>query len=101
VADRAKDGGMTIDEMIAVLQAYKEGKPIEYRSVIGYPQAWIDLKISPMLETRWDFYVFEYRVKREPRRLYVLFNEYGPTDYATTPSYYGSTPVIEFIEVMK
>lgn len=49
---------MTIDEIIAVLQAYKEGKTIEfYDSSAG---KWIEC-INPV----WDFEHIKYRIKPE------------------------------------
>lgn len=58
---------MTIDEMIKVLQAYKKGKPIEFRKksdnsdwVVGDSPNWA-----------WDFSNYDYRVKKNPTRLEV------------------------------
>ena len=55
---------MTHEEMIAVIQAHKEGKAIE---VTG---AGIDewtVANSPL----WDFNKYRYRVKRAPREIYL------------------------------
>jgi hypothetical protein len=50
---------MTIDGMIAVLRAYKEGKPIEYRpSSLGQ---WVCT-----MKPNWDFNGTEYRVAQIP-----------------------------------
>ena len=57
---------MTIDEMIAVLQAAKEGKQIQARSK-HYPDGgWRDTDISS-----WHFFPFDYRVKPEPREFWI------------------------------
>lgn len=53
---------MTTDEMIAVIQAYKDGKQIQYRNL--QPGAgWND--VSPD-GPAWCFNEVEYRVKPEP-----------------------------------
>lgn len=51
---------MTTDEMIAVLQAYKEGKKIEVR-YIHSKDDWV-VALTPC----WDFATYTYRVKPEP-----------------------------------
>lgn len=60
---------MTIDEMIAVLQAAKEGKKIQarrYGTIIwGTP---------PEV---WNFENYEYRVKPEPMEAFLWFDNYG------------------------
>ena len=48
---------MTLDEMIAVLMAAKDGKVIQFRNVCG----WEDAE-----DVYWNFRVNEYRVKPEP-----------------------------------
>lgn len=59
---------MKIDEMIEVMKAYKEGKPIEFRGK-GSPmtQKWASAD-----EPIWDWDSLDYRVKPEP--------EYVPYD---------------------
>lgn len=56
---------MTIDEMIAVLQAVKEGKQIQVR--VGGESPFYDCLSSPV----WDFAMFEYRIKPEPREFWL------------------------------
>jgi hypothetical protein len=51
---------MTYDEMIAVIQAAKDGKAIEVRQVDR--DTWYTYRV-----TNFDFYSHVYRVKREPR----------------------------------
>lgn len=52
---------MTIDEMIAVLQAAKQGETLQVmRNRDG---SWVDLGEAP----NWNFSVNTYRVKPEPR----------------------------------
>ena len=50
---------MTIDEMIAVLQAAKDGRPMKYRA-IGCSK-WEDTS-----DPRWNFVHYEYREKSVP-----------------------------------
>lgn len=60
---------MTIDEMIEVLQACKEGKTIQflYRSS-GQEESWRDIIGTPI----WEFSRVKYRVKlKEPREIWV------------------------------
>lgn len=59
---------MTTEEMIEVLQAYKEGKKIEmFVKTMG---KWVEVKV-PL----WNFYDCVYRVKKNPTRLDVA-NEF-------------------------
>lgn len=54
-----------IDEMIKILNAYKEGKTIEHRFInrkIGESCAWMNMQ-KPV----WNWDVFEYRIANEPR----------------------------------
>jgi hypothetical protein len=55
---------MTVDEMIEVLQAAKDGKAIQYRNIdIGGD--WIDCSKTCL------YYTPEYRIKPEPRECWV------------------------------
>lgn len=53
------------DEMIAVIEAHKEGKPIQFRG-IKPPNicGWETLTTEPS----FDFWTYEYRVVPEPRK---------------------------------
>lgn len=58
---------MTIDEMIEVLEAYKNGKEIEYcDKFISSISGW-NIVENPI----WDFGNFNYRVKKAPTNLEV------------------------------
>ena len=57
---------MTIDEMIAVLQAAKVGKTIQFRD--NRDICW---NTSERNNLKWDFGSIEYRVKPEPREIWV------------------------------
>ena len=92
---------MTLDEMIAVLQAAKRGEVIEVRPRTG--GVWTEVQIAD-----WEFSTRDYRVKpRERRRLYQIVNANGHTcsllyrdreeaEHDTKPGEH----VIEYREVM-
>lgn len=56
---------MTVDEMIEVLEAYKQGKTIEM--FVDAADRWIVVDYYPL----WDFTKCNYRVKKNPTRLEV------------------------------
>ena len=61
---------MTIDEMIEVLQAYKEGKAIQAVPLCDN-SGWYDVK-----KPSWDFSAMEYRIKPEKKIIpYETFEE--------------------------
>lgn len=62
---------MTIDEMIAVLEAAKEGKEIEFQ-YINHPRVW-----NPASQPGWDFYRLRYRVKPELIERWVVITSDG------------------------
>ena len=57
-----------IDHMIAVLQAFKEGKAIQFRDS---GNSSTDENWGCALKPSWDWVTFDYRVKPEPRRIWV------------------------------
>ncbi len=57
----------TIDEMIEVLQAIKEGKAIEYQYNRDNWKVWSDL-----IGSAPDFYEYTFRVKKEQRRHWCI-----------------------------
>jgi hypothetical protein len=59
---------MTHDEMIAVIQAHKDGKIIQGRSQIEHKPAWCDRDKRFL---NFDFSLYDYRVKPEPMVVYV------------------------------
>ena len=64
---------MTINEMILVLQAFKDGKQIQGRAP-GSKLPWSTLHIDPS----WDFSRNEYRV--EPKPLVIYANVYQDSE---------------------
>lgn len=63
---------MTHDEMIEVIQAHKEGRTIQARHRKKHP--WGDVP-----NPSWNFFEVQYRVKPEPKKLWVNF--YGDIIY--------------------
>ena len=72
---------MTVKEMIAVMQAFEEGKTIEYaaKSVTSAD------KWRPASTPVWDWSVRIYRVKPEPKEFYTVAYAYdgGVEGYST------------------
>jgi hypothetical protein len=59
---------MTHDEMIAVIQAHKDGKKLEFRDQrFTKFKEWVQC-----LEPHWNFKDCDYRIKPEPRILWVV-----------------------------
>lgn len=54
--------GKTTKEMIAVMQAYADGKMLQVFSLYGNKEKWQDVSVQPT----WDWSHFDYRVKPEP-----------------------------------
>lgn len=63
---------MTVDQMIEVLQAFKAGKKIEYKSHDDCYSEW-----SPVTIPCWAFDRGNYRVKPEPREYIILLDKDG------------------------
>lgn len=62
----------SIDEMCAVMQAYKEGKTIEYRCG-SFDDEWAEID-----DIHWDWNGFDYRIKPEPK--YVPYDSVFEVD---------------------
>ncbi len=81
---------MTHDEMIAVIQAHKDGKQIQYYST--NQQQWFDEK-----QPDWAFEQAVYRVKPEPRVFYA-YEEPDGSYSSCHPDLYAAFKVREVIE---
>jgi hypothetical protein len=57
---------MTHDEMIAVIQAHKDGMQLQVRDRHVQQRTWKD-----DLDPRFDFLVGEYRIKPTPREFWI------------------------------
>ena len=82
---------MTADEMIAVLEAWNDGKTIQFRP--SSVAAWVDCNLQPV----WNFDLTQYRVKPEPREFWIC----GDTNvykYSTGPHCCKCIHVREVIE---
>lgn len=89
---------MTCDEMIAVIQAYKEGKTIQYRHKLDETATWHDCQ-----DIYWNFPALVYRIKPEPREFWVPSWQAFETKSAAL-SYIGIAPdstVIHVREVLE
>lgn len=102
---------MTIDEQIAVLTASKLGKTIESKFRASRSSQWVKL---PSSYRYWNWEDYDYRVAKESRKVWVMFNEHGQHIGTTTQHYvarcweadirdYARTgrEVVEFIEGVK
>lgn len=65
---------MTIDQMIAVLEGAKAGKPVEYRYAHAGIGPWLHILTE---NVTWNFRDFEYRLKPSPREFWVNFYNSG------------------------
>lgn len=65
---------MTIDEMIKVLAAIKQGKPVQFRYANKPWQTWYTGRGE---DTVPEFHRYEYRVKPQPREWYLVLNQQG------------------------
>ena len=100
---------MTIDEQIAVLTAWKEGKTIEFRGQDS-TGAWLEMVRPEKYTPLWDFGMFNYRVKHEPRRVWIVSDSSGLVKTVRNNESDARTYVLindpswtvaEFVEVLK
>ena len=97
-----------IDHMIAVLQAFKQGKAIQFRRR-SHPDTDVYWKDTP--KPCWDWDTFDYRVKpAEPRRVWLNFYPtmggrssvcYDSREEAAKFACYEDSQQVEFVEVRK
>lgn len=66
----------TVEEAIDILKAFKEGKTLQKRYINSSCSDWENRDIRQLSKIP-NFKVFQYRVKQEPRSLYVLFTDTG------------------------
>lgn len=87
---------MTHDEMIAVIQAHKDGKQVQYRRLSMGEDDWLDLP-----DPAWDFSCSNYRIKPEPLILWAEYKHNGKLltvyESAQEPKYGGTLK--KFVEV--
>ena len=96
-----------IDHMIAVLMAAKEGKAIQ-SSCHPYSDNDVHWRDSP--KPSWNWAMFDYRVKPEPRRVWLNFYPtmncrssvcYDSREEAASFARHDTAEQIEFVEVVK
>lgn len=88
---------MSDDEIIAVVQAHKEGKQIEYKIRGSESHVWLS-SVAPA----WNFYDYDYRVKPEPRKLrewWIHKGGYGGEDQRWTIEDKPLVPCCDYIHV--
>lgn len=78
----------TLEEKIKVMQAYKDGKQIEFKSNIC---DWTDAPFPC-----WNWTIYDYRIKEEPKKKIKLYN-YLYRD-AISNQYYISTRCVQNME---
>lgn len=61
----------TLEEKIKVMQHFANGGKVEFKE-IDFPNNWRTTSMPA-----WNFALFEYRIKKEPRVVYVVFNRHG------------------------
>ncbi len=60
----------TTQEKIAIMQAYVDGKTIQYDNNTGHMYGWTDLKTP-----NWNWDLCDYRIKPEPRKIYMYYGD--------------------------
>ena len=96
-----------IDRMVTVMQAFKEGKAIQYwaRCNRGTDENWGD---AP--NPSWDWSAYDYRVKPEPRRIWLNWYPtkkcrssvcYDSREEAASFAIHDIAEQVEFVEVVK
>ena len=65
---------MKIEQMIEVLNHFKNGGTIEQR-LLKFPSQESDWKENSL--PTWDFCVYEYRIKKEPKRVPYTYDDAG------------------------
>lgn len=92
---------MTTKEKIAVMQAFVDGKPCEYRKCGTNP--WLPLLTESDYEACWDWYGCEFRIKPEPREVWVMFDDKNktPVDVAYDTYHVTERKWFKFREVLE
>lgn len=85
---------MTIDEKIAVLEAFKRGETIQF---LMPSQGWIDCAGEPL----WNFNEYDYRAKPKSREVWCAFNSEGRLFAATDKHQCLPFELVKFREVIE
>ena len=102
---------MTHDEMIAVIQADKEGKRIQASHkggmATGRPREWFTVSEDDVIE--FNFEIYDYRLSPEPLVLWAIYNNitllgiYSKKEHAEEGMkvMIGNLTLKKFVEVME
>ena len=85
---------MTTDDMIDVLTAFRDGKDLQFRRG-DESRPWEDTE-----NPRFNFNICEYRVKPEPRTIFLRFNSNGSVLEANHLKHRPDGEWVEFREVV-
>lgn len=62
-------------DKIEIMQAYQQGKPIQYRELCREYCNWEDLESNETYEPCWDWSSFDYRLKPNETKRIMTFDE--------------------------
>jgi len=91
---------MTPQEMIDVLQAYKDGQILEYQQKTNSPalnKQWMICSRNPA----WNFDIYNYRIKKEQQKEFYKYLIKNYTHNSNTIYYYDSPQYFSSIEKAK
>lgn len=94
---------MTTAEILALVQAYAEGKQIQFRCAGSTNEGWID--VLPRERFDLNFYSYDYRIKpepRAPREWWIAWcEEHGPSlkAWSEAPVLMGHCPACHIVHV--
>ena len=96
---------MTHEEMIAVIQAHKEGETILFSDQLKTSDKWMVLDALNLAALKFNFSRFKYRIKPEPRVLYAGYGADGDfivADPDGVPVLLGGVEdIAKFVEVVE
>lgn len=98
----------TLKEQLAILQAAVDGKPIQFRRKYNSLSEWTNKNL--MIDGEFNFIDIEYRVKPDPRVMFVVIDSIGQVmasgfDDAHgaeghRDKWYPKSEVVKFVEVL-
>jgi hypothetical protein len=89
--------------MIAVLEAAKAGKQIQWRSGYSFQAelTWQNARLDMLLPSSWNFTACEYRVKPEPREWDIAVHKRNNRPYPPDWLSHDSTNSWEIVHVQE
>lgn len=96
---------MNINEQIAVMQHYANGGKIVFAQT-GEDAYWSTASLTDRPIQYFNWYAFEYRIKKEPRKFFLGRYELGWTvwyvlDNPADPNRVNNTLPVEIVEVIE